>query len=192
MRAPLPRGHRATNPSRQGAGGPHVQPLRQLRRECAGPGINLRRNAHPRRANTCHAGSQRSPAAREPCRPTSDLSDTPPARPGTPVTEPHHYRSSAIGADPSHQRQHPPTPHPHPRDTPTPATTTPTPTTTCTAPTPPPTDAPSGTMTDAQKTTLATMMEEQQLANDLYLDLRQHVRDIGVRLHQQRGRLAAD
>jgi membrane-bound lytic murein transglycosylase B len=62
-----------------------------------------------------------------------------------------------------------PTPTDTPTTTPTPTTTTPTPTPTCTTPAPAPTDALSGTLTDVQKTTLAAVMEEQQLANDLYL-----------------------
>lgn len=45
----------------------------------------------------------------------------------------------------------------------------PAPTPACTTSTPPPTNAPGGTLADAQKATLAAIIEKQQLANDLYL-----------------------
>jgi len=62
------------------------------------------------------------------------------------------------------------TPTPTPTGTPPTPTPTavPTPTPTCTTPAPAPTDAPSGTLTDLQKTKLAAIMEEQQLAHDLF------------------------
>ena len=65
-----------------------------------------------------------------------------------------------------------PTPAPIPADpttTPTPVGPTTTPTPTCTTPPPTPGNAPTGTLANAQRTTLAAMAEEQQLAHDLYL-----------------------
>jgi len=56
-----------------------------------------------------------------------------------------------------------------PTTTPTPVDPTPTPAPACVTPPTPPADAPGGTLTDAQKTALAAMAEEQQLTHDLYL-----------------------
>jgi hypothetical protein len=53
--------------------------------------------------------------------------------------------------------------------TPTPVVPTTTPTPTCATPPTPPAAGPTGTLTDAQGTTLEAMAEQQQLAHDLYL-----------------------
>ncbi|MEP7368245.1 MAG: DUF2202 domain-containing protein [Dermatophilaceae bacterium] len=58
---------------------------------------------------------------------------------------------------------------PTPPPTPTETTPSPTPTSACTPIPPPPTDAPNGTLTVAQQTSLATIVEQQQLVHDLFL-----------------------
>jgi membrane-bound lytic murein transglycosylase B len=62
-----------------------------------------------------------------------------------------------------------PTTTPTPVDPTPPVVPTPTPTPTCSTPLTPPADAPLGALTDPQKTALAAMAEEQQMAHDLYL-----------------------
>jgi membrane-bound lytic murein transglycosylase B len=112
------------------------------------------------------ASASRAPVPSQPA--ATPVATTPPPTPVVPTAPP-----TPVATTP------PPTPvattpPPTPAATtppPTPAATTPPPPapTCATPPTPPATDAPIGTLTDTQKTVLAAIAEEQQLAHDLYL-----------------------